>query len=109
MMASFNSLLHELCKKNVWQEFIEEGVLERHFCKQEEKELKAFVDSEEYLLASKKLISNLNIDYPTKHFINKMNSDKKRIIYAFYGPDKALLKVLVWLMNKYDYLFQYMN
>ena len=105
MMTPSNSLLQALCDKKVWQDFIEEGTLERHFCKQEEKELKAFADSGEYLLAAKKLISNLNVDYPTKHFINKMNSDKKRIIYAFYGSDKYLLKVLVWLMNKYDYLF----
>ena len=104
-MSPSNSLLYALCDKKVWQDFIEEGELERHFFRQEEKELKAFVDSGEYLLAAKELISNLNVDYPTKHFINKMYSDKKRIIYAFYGSDKALLKVLVWLMNKYDYLF----
>lgn len=105
MMTPTNSLLQALCDKKVWQDFIEECTLERHFSKQEEKDLKTFVDSGEYLLAAKKLILNLNVDYPTKHFINKMNSDKKRIIYAFYGSDKYLLKVLVWLMNKYDYLF----
>ncbi len=105
MMSPSNSLLYALCDKKVWQDFIEEGELERHFFRKEEKELKAFVDSGEYLLAAKKLISNLNVDYPTKHFINKMNSDKKRIIYAFYGSDKYLLKALVWLMNKYDFLF----
>ena len=104
-MSCSNSLLLALCDKKVWQAYIEEGVLERHFCKQEEKELKAFVDSREYLSAAKKVISNLNVDYPTKHFINKSNSDKKRVVYAFYGSDKYLLKVLVWLLNQYDYLF----
>ena len=102
---SNSSLLNALLDEKVWRNFIDEQINEGHLSNLEEKELTDFLDSKEYLLAVKKLLSNLNLDYPTKHFINKMNSDKKRVVYAFYGADKYLLKVLVWLMNKYDYLF----
>jgi len=99
------SLLDELLKKDIWLSYIQEKFLEHHLSEKEEKEIRKFVESDEYLNATHNLISNLNVGYPRKIYINKMNSDKKRVVYSFQGSDNYLLKVITWLMKKYDSAF----
>lgn len=100
-----DSLLYALLKNDIWTLYIEEKVAAGHINKWEEKEFRTFVESGEYLNAAKRLISNLNVAYPRKVFINKMNSDKKRVVYSFQGSDNYLLKLITWLMQKYDGAF----
>lgn len=102
---SNDSLLNELLNRNTWKSYIQEKVSENHLSEKEENAFRSFVDSGEYLEASKKLISNLSVDYPRKIYINKMNSDKKRVVYSFPSSDNYLLKIITFLMKKYDIAF----
>ena len=98
------SLLQLLDNKDYWTEYLE---YKRRFLPPENrfiKRLSKFVEKEEYhLIASGLMSGSYHYDLPTKTSINKSGSDKKRIIYRFGWFETMTLKLLTYLLYKYDH------
>jgi len=100
------SLLEQLKNKETWYNFLNYKLEKGTLFFNEEKELREYIEGECYLETVNKLI---NMDYcfstPTKKLVNKMGSTKKRVVYSFAKDENIILKVIVYLLHKYDHLF----
>ena len=100
------SLLEQLKNKETWYNFLNYKLEKGTLFFNEEKELREYIEGECYLEKVNKLI---NMDYcfsiPTKMMVNKMGSTKKRVVYSFAKDENFILKMIVYLLHKYDHLF----
>ena len=92
------TILDELSKKEVWEDFIlhktERGQLNR----QETRDLRSFIDNEEYLSVTE----SFSFGLPRKMIISKMGSDRKRTVYSYNREETWVLKLLAYLLYRYD-------
>ena len=96
-------LLQELNDESVWRSFYDYKLTKQHLTKQDEQELLAFIDEKRYIrLAEKLAAGEMFFDYPTKKLVNKMNASKKRVVYSFGEEETWLLKLMAFLLYRYD-------
>lgn len=100
------SLLEQLKDKELWYAFLNYKLEKGTLFFNEEKELREYIDNEGYLEKVKKLIDGeYCLSTPTKKLVNKMGSTKKRVVYIFPKDENYILKMIVYLLHKYDHLF----
>ncbi len=92
------SLLNELKKEEVWQDFLKEKSENNQLDKKELKQLADFVMNKNYLN-----IDLNNFSYPQKIIISKIETSKKRVVYTYNKDETLLLSLLAYLLKKYDY------
>ena len=98
-----DSLLYKLKDDNTWLEFLE---FKKNQISSTKKEIEYFSD---YILNKKykDIVNNIFNGYkfsiPIKHLVNKINSDKKRVVYNFNEDENMVLKIISYLFSlKYD-------
>ena len=70
------------------------------------KELRRFIDKEEYIPVCKSIECGETFPLPRKSVISKLDSQKKRIVYTYPEAENMVLKLLTYLLlRKYDGLF----
>ena len=92
------SLLNELSKKEVWQDFRDHKSRRDQLTRKELRDLDEFISKEEYL----KVTENFSFGLPVKKLVVKMNSARKRVVYSFGREETWVLKLLAYLLYKYD-------
>lgn len=98
-------LLEDLKKEQSWRSFYEYKLEKQHLTKQDEQALLYFIEEKRYLKPVQKLLAgNMCFDYPTKKLVNKMNSTKKRTVYMFAEEETWILKLMSYLLFRYDAL-----
>lgn len=99
------SLLDSLLDDNLWQAFLEHkkaSVLSER----ELKKYENYINNKKYLDIVSKLVNNeYEFSYPKRVCINKIRKNKKRIVYLYKKEETYILKMLVFLLYEYDYLF----
>lgn len=90
------------CEKT-WAEFREYKSLHSYMSNKKFELLDEFIGEKRYLSVTDNMATaSHGFSYPTKHIINKSGTRKKRVVYT-YSPDETLvLKLLTWLLYKYD-------
>ena len=91
------TLLDDLYKKEIWEDFFNEKVNRNQLNYYQEKQLASFINEERYLN-----IDINNLSYPKKIIISKMETVKKRIVYSFNNDENHMLSLLAHLLYKYD-------
>ena len=92
------SILDELKRKEVWEDFRQYRTDRNRLNRKQLKELDVFIAEERSL----RICEDLSFSYPVKKEVNKLYSDKKRIVYS-YDPDETLvLKLMSYLLYRYD-------
>lgn len=100
-----DSIISQLTQQETWEEFLAYRLMKGRFNWHEFNEADIFVEREAYLPLAMKISQGEGLGFPTKKLVNKMGSDKKRVVYSF-GPDEMLLlKLIAFLLYKYDDLF----
>ena len=99
------SILDLLSKKESWYEFLEHKKSSDFFSSREEKKLTKFIENEDYLPICEKIQNGEAFPLPRFTKINKKFSEKKRMVFIFPYKEKYVLKLLAFLLHKYDYLF----
>jgi hypothetical protein len=89
------SLLDELKKEEVWEEFYASRTSGGRLTRSEAASLRAFIDEKRYL-------STPEPDVPDKLIISKAGSSKKRTVYCFPENETWMLKLLASLLYRYD-------
>lgn len=89
-----------------WQEFLDYKIEKQHLSAKEQKELEEYIDQEKYLQVLADISrEDTTLPLPTKKEINKSGVSKKRVVYSFPGDFNMLLKLLTYLLFRYDHLF----
>ena len=93
------SLIDELKEESRWREFQRHKTEKNQLSKKEESELEEFITERRYL----SVLSHLNeFPLPEKRIISKMGTAKKRIVYCYPKDETWVLKLLTFLLYKYD-------
>lgn len=97
------SILDVIDDELLWADFLCYKKDKGNLRKRELTELENFVIKKEYLQTAKAL---KNGEYPfaipQKKLVNKMGSDKKRVVYSFSYCETAVLKLISFLLYRYD-------
>lgn len=97
------SLLDELSLEETWKEFRDYKSHHSHMSNRELAELDTFIRNHEYLRITDRLRdSDHGFSFPQKRVINKSGTGKKRVIYMFPEAENRVLKLLTWLLYRYD-------
>ena len=97
-------MLEKLLCHELWQEYLEYKVSRRLLGAMEERHLRRFVEERRYLpIARRVAAGEFRFSVPEKKELNKVGSAKKRVVYRFPDEENMLLKMLSWLLYRYDH------
>lgn len=102
-----NTILNKLNDKNTWNNFLKYKIENNLLTSNEEIYMKEYIAKQKYKDIANSIISeNYTFTLPTKHCINKIGKNKKRIIYTFNEDEMMILKLLSFLLlEKYNFKF----
>ena len=103
MRWGVNSVLGRLCEDGVWQEFLEYKLKKALLDKREAALLRAYVENRRYRqIAAQIAREEYQFSDPQKCLVNKMGTQKKRVVYTFGEDETMVLKLLAYLLYEYD-------
>ena len=103
--ASRVSILTLLTRQETWEEFLAYRLMKGRFNWHEFDEADAFVERKDYLPLATTIAEGGGLSIPKKKIINKMGTGKKRVVYSFAPDEMMLLKLIAFLLYRYDDLF----
>ena len=96
-------MLKQLCDHALWQEFLQYKLQNALLSPTEEKALREFIETKRYLPVAQQVAEGtFRFSVPEKKELNKLGSQKKRVVYCFPEEENMLLKMLCWLLYRYD-------
>ena len=104
-MKNAKTVLDELALEDNWRNFLEYKRSRGYLSKIEEKELVVLIEKKCYLHVVQKIRNGETLDKPALKIINKAGTSKKRIVYCFENETAWTLKLLGYLLHRYDYHF----
>jgi hypothetical protein len=96
------SIISQLTRQETWEKFLAYRLMKGRFNWHEFDEADTFVEREDYLPLAKKIAEGEDLGIPTKKMVNKMGSDKKRVVYSFASDEMLILKIMAFLLYIYD-------
>lgn len=99
------SLITQLSRQDVWDEYIAYRLLKGRFTWHEFREADRFVEMEQYLHLVQRMMQGDGLGIPTKKIVNKMGTGKKRVVYSFAPEAMKVLKVIAFRLYDYDHFF----
>ena len=96
------SIISQLTLQETWEEFLAYRLMKGRFNWHEFDEADAFVERKGYLPLANKIAEGEGLGLPTKKLVNKMGSGKKRVVYSFAPDEMLVLKLIAFLLYKYD-------
>lgn len=96
------SIITQLTHQETWEAFLAYRLMKGRFNWHEFDEADAFVEREDYLPLVPKIAEGGGLGIPTKKLVNKMGSGKKRVVYSFAPDEMLVLKLIAFLLYKYD-------
>ena len=97
-------MLEQLKNERCWEDFYAYRtslVCPKDFAK----ELRSFIDEKRYLPVCERIERGERFPLPKKAVISKMSSQKKRTVYVYTKDENTVLKMLTWLLRRYDGVF----
>lgn len=98
-------LWEQLSEPEVWQEFIQYKIEKQHLSHAEQKELETYIEEKRYLAVLAQIAGGEDFPLPVRKEINKVGVSKKRVVYSFPKDHSILLKLMTFLLYRYDDLF----
>ena len=96
-------MLELLNDYNTWCEFLEYRLSHKLMTKRDEAYFRKFVEERKYeAIATGLLDGTYAFSCPERKEVNKMGSAKKRVVYIFKENENMLLKLLSYLLHRYD-------
>lgn len=98
------SIIEQLSTQKVWEEFLAYRLVKGrlNWCEFEQED--EMIERKEYLPLLNEIIAS-GLSVPYKKVINKMGTGKKRVVYTYSPGEMIILKVLTYLLYKYDEKF----
>ena len=96
------SIIEQLTTQQIWEELLAYRLKKGRFNWQEFEQTDSFVEGQQYLPLAQQVVDGGSLSIPRKQMVNKLGTNKKRIVYSFKPEEMLLLKVLSHLLYKYD-------
>lgn len=96
------SILSQLEDQAAWEAFLAHRLLKGRFTWPLFSDADDWVDHERYLQTAKAFIRGEGPGIPERMRINKMGTGKKRTVYSFSPEETRVLKLLAFLLYRYD-------
>ena len=87
-----------------WQEFMEYKIQKQHLSGAEQSELQDFIEKKRYLSVLAGMEKEA-LPLPYRKEVNKSGVSKKRVVYCFPKDFNIVLKMMAYLLLRYDDLF----
>ena len=100
-----DSIIELLSRQDTWEEFLAYRLLKGRFNWHEFSQADSYVEREAYLPLARKIAGGGGLGVPQKKIVNKMGTGKKRIVYTFAPEEMTLLKLMAFLLYRYDPCF----
>lgn len=95
-------ILSQLTQQKTWEDFLAYRLMKGRFNWHEFDEADTFVEQQKYLPLATKIAQGEGLGIPEKKLVNKMSSGKKRVVYSFTPDEMLILKLIAFLLYKYD-------
>lgn len=96
-------MLELLNEDSVWEDFLQYKIAKNHFSVKEQEMWENFISERKYKSITERLAKGeYAFDYPTKKCVNKSGTRKKRVVYSFPEEQSMVLKVMAYLLYRYD-------
>ena len=99
------SIITQLSQQEIWEEFLAYRLMKGRFNWHEFDDADTFVERQDYLPLATKIAQGKGLSVPTKKLVNKMGSGKKRVVYSFAPDEMLMLKLIAFLLYRYDNQF----
>lgn len=96
------SIITRLGTQEAWEAFLAYRLQKGRFNWHEFDEADTFVAEKLYKPLSEKIVRGEGVGLPEKLLVNKMGSNKKRVVYRFDDDSMKMLKLLAHLLYRYD-------
>ncbi len=96
------SIIDLLGEQQTWEEFLTYRLLKGRFNWYEFDEADTYVSEAQYRDVVGRLQRGEPLSVPTRHLVNKMGSEKKRVVYSFPSDEMIVLKAMTFLLYRYD-------
>ena len=99
-----NSIIDDIKLDSNWIEYLEYKKSQKSMSKYEIRVLSEYILNKKYEDIVNKICNNNYVfSIPTKKLVNKINKDKKRVVYSFNDDETMVLKLITYLFTKkYD-------
>ena len=98
-------ILAQLESQQVWEEFLAHRLMKGRFTWHLFEDADAYVAEERYLPAARSFCQGTGPGIPERRSLNKAGTGKKRIVYSFDPDDTRILKLVAYLLYRYDGCF----
>lgn len=100
------TIREQLSLPQYWQEFLNYKVEKQHLSVHEQKELEEYIAQKKYLQILEEISKeDFALPLPLKKEVNKSGVARKRVVYSYPKDFGMLLKLLTYLLFRYDHLF----
>jgi len=100
------TIWEQLFLPEYWQEFLNYKLNKQHLSGREQEELAEYIEQQKYLQVLSSFSENASDPpLPIKKEVNKSGVAKKRVVYSFPNDFNMVLKLLTYLLFRYDHLF----
>ena len=97
-----DGIIGQLGDQAVWEEFLSHRLVKRRFTWRTFEDADDFVAEERYLPVAETLMRGESLGIPSCKRINKMGTGKKRTVYSFPPDETRVLKLISYLLYRYD-------
>ncbi|MEA4911180.1 MAG: reverse transcriptase/maturase family protein [Oscillospiraceae bacterium] len=94
-------ILDAIQDEQIWRDFLRDRLERGRFTREEERFFVAFVETGAFREAARRVAAGA-LSAPQKRLLNKHGSAKKRVVYTFSPEEKAVLKLIGFLLYRYD-------
>ena len=94
-----------LTNPEIWEEYYRYCSGREHITRRELKLYRRLIDEQAYLAPLTRWLSEGDFPLPERKIINKMGSEKKRVVYVYDDASNLLLKVISWHLHRYEDIF----
>ena len=100
------SLIGDLCDDRKWDLFLENKIAGNTCSDREKEDFRRFVKNRMYRNITEKIqAGEYRFSIPRKKSISKAGTDKRRIVYSFTRKENMVLKMMAYLLHRYDRIF----
>ena len=100
------TIWEQLFLPEYWQEFLNYKLNKQQLSGGEQEELAEYIEQKKYLQVLSSFSENApDPPLPIKKEVNKSGVAKKRVVYSFPNDFNMVLKLLTYLLFRYDHLF----
>ncbi|MBR4455382.1 MAG: hypothetical protein IKS32_04055 [Solobacterium sp.] len=99
-------LIELLKEPSVWEGFVQYKTEQNNMHRKELKALQKFVAERRYEAVVEDITSSMSLSTPVLSEVNKHGTGRKRNVFVFPEEENFVLKLLAYLLRKYDSLFE---